>query len=48
LLELTEKAKTVAGYMIEVKGFASATGNAAMNQKLSEDRANSKRSEFPS
>ena len=40
MLELTEKAKTVAGYMIEVKGFASATGNAAMNQKLSEDRAN--------
>jgi OmpA-OmpF porin, OOP family len=40
LLALTEKAKTVDGYMIEVKGFASATGNAALNQKLSEDRAN--------
>ena len=40
LLALTEKAKTVNGYMIEVKGFASATGSAAMNQKLSEDRAN--------
>ena len=39
LLALTEKAKTVNGYMIEVKGFASATGSAAMNQKLSEDRA---------
>ena len=39
LLALTEKAKTVDGYIIEVKGFASATGNAAMNQKLSEDRA---------
>lgn len=40
LLALTEKAKTVDGYMIEVKGFASATGSTAMNQKLSEDRAN--------
>jgi len=40
LLALTEKAKTVDGYIIEVKGFASATGSAAMNQKLSEDRAN--------
>jgi len=40
LLALTEKAKTVNGYMIEVKGFASATGSAAMNQKLSEDHAN--------
>lgn len=40
LLALTDKAKTVNGYMIEVKGYASATGNAAMNQKLSEDRAN--------
>jgi outer membrane protein OmpA-like peptidoglycan-associated protein len=40
LLALTEKAKTIQGYMIEVKGYASATGNAAVNQKLSEDRAN--------
>jgi OmpA-OmpF porin, OOP family len=39
LLALTEKAKKLNGYMIEVKGFASATGNAAANQKLSEDRA---------
>jgi OmpA-OmpF porin, OOP family len=39
LLALTEKAKTIDGYMIEVKGFASSTGSAAMNQKLSEDRA---------
>jgi OmpA-OmpF porin, OOP family len=39
LLALTDKAKTINGYMIEVKGFASATGNPAMNQKLSEDRA---------
>ena len=40
LLALTEKAQSVNGYMIEVKGYASATGNAALNQKLSEDRAN--------
>jgi OmpA-OmpF porin, OOP family len=39
LLGLTEKAKTLNGYMIEVKGFASVTGSPAMNQKLSEDRA---------
>jgi OOP family OmpA-OmpF porin len=40
LMALVEKAKTVNGYMIEVKGYASSTGNAASNQKLSEDRAN--------
>jgi outer membrane protein OmpA-like peptidoglycan-associated protein len=40
LMALIEKAKTIEGYMIEVKGFASASGSAAMNQKLSEDRAN--------
>jgi outer membrane protein OmpA-like peptidoglycan-associated protein len=40
LLALTEKAKSIEGYMIEVKGFASASGSAATNQKLSEDRAN--------
>jgi OOP family OmpA-OmpF porin len=40
LMALVEKAKTINGYMIEVKGYASATGNAALNQKLSEDRAN--------
>ncbi len=40
LLTLTEKAKSIEGYMIEVRGYASATGSAAMNQKLSEDRAN--------
>jgi outer membrane protein OmpA-like peptidoglycan-associated protein len=37
---LADKAKSVNGYMIEVKGYASATGNTALNQKLSEDRAN--------
>ena len=40
LTALADKAKTINGYMIEVKGFASSTGNAASNQKLSEDRAN--------
>lgn len=40
LLALTEKAKGVKGYMIEVSGYASAVGNKALNQKLSEDRAN--------
>jgi OmpA-OmpF porin, OOP family len=39
LAALAEKAKNVNGYMIEVKGYASATGSAALNQKLSEDRA---------
>ncbi len=39
LLTLAEKAKTINGYMIEVKGFASSAGSATLNQKLSEDRA---------
>ena len=40
LIALGEKAKTVNGYMIQVKGYASATGSAALNQKLSDQRAN--------
>jgi OmpA-OmpF porin, OOP family len=40
LIALAQKAKSVKGYMIEVKGYASATGSAALNQRLSEDRAN--------
>jgi outer membrane protein OmpA-like peptidoglycan-associated protein len=40
LLRLAEKAKTIQGFMIEVKGYASSAGNEALNQKLSEDRAN--------
>jgi len=40
LLALVDKAKDINGYMIEVKGYASAVGNKALNQKLSEDRAN--------
>ena len=39
LMALTTKAKDINGYMIEVKGFASAVGSPALNQKLSEDRA---------
>lgn len=39
LLKLAEGAKAIDGYMIEVKGYASAVGSAALNQKLSEDRA---------
>jgi len=40
LLALTEKAKTINGYMIEVTGYASSSGSVSLNQKLSEDRAN--------
>ena len=39
LLELAEKAKTIDGYVIEVKGYASSSGSVSLNQKLSEDRA---------
>ena len=39
LTALAEKAKTVNGYVIQVKGYASASGSSALNQKLSEDRA---------
>ena len=40
LVALAEKAKTVNGYMIQVKGYASASGSVELNQKLSEERAN--------
>lgn len=40
LTALSEKAKTINGYMVQVKGYASAVGSASLNQKLSEDRAN--------
>lgn len=40
LLALAEKAKNINGYVIEVKGYASSAGNVALNQQLSEDRAN--------
>jgi len=37
--ELAQKAKTEKGYVIEVAGFADKTGSAALNQTLSEARA---------
>jgi OmpA-OmpF porin, OOP family len=39
LTTLSQNAAKVNGYMIEVKGYASAVGSAAMNQKLSQERA---------
>ena len=39
LQAMTQKAQNVQGYMIEIKGYASAVGNAAKNQELSEKRA---------
>jgi OOP family OmpA-OmpF porin len=41
LLALADKAKGINGYMIEVKGYASSAGSVTLNQKLSEDRADS-------
>jgi OOP family OmpA-OmpF porin len=39
LSALADKAKPINGYMIEVKGYASAVGSTEVNQKLSQDRA---------
>jgi outer membrane protein OmpA-like peptidoglycan-associated protein len=39
LRELARSAASLTGYLIEVKGYADSSGNAAMNQKLSMDRA---------
>lgn len=39
LLALAEKAKTIDGYVIEVIGYASSSGSVALNQKLSQQRA---------
>lgn len=39
LQSLAETAKGLNGYIVEVVGYADSTGNAAMNTKLSEDRA---------
>jgi outer membrane protein OmpA-like peptidoglycan-associated protein len=39
LLALVEKAKTYNGYNVQVKGYASSVGSVALNQQLSEDRA---------
>jgi outer membrane protein OmpA-like peptidoglycan-associated protein len=40
LSKLAEQALTVTGYVIQVKGYASAVGSATLNQKLSVERAN--------
>ena len=39
LLKLAQTAKNINGYVVEVKGYASAAGSEQLNQKLSEDRA---------
>jgi outer membrane protein OmpA-like peptidoglycan-associated protein len=39
LLALAEKAKTIEGYVVEVRGFASSAGSVSTNQKLSEQRS---------
>jgi len=39
LLQLAQHAKSITGYVIQVKGYASQVGSAALNQKLSTDRA---------
>ena len=39
LTALAQKAQSIDGYMVQVKGYASAVGSATLNQKLSEDRA---------
>lgn len=39
LLELIKRAKTVDAYMIQVVGYASSSGSVAVNQKLSQARA---------
>src|SRR5271165_2930714 len=39
MLALCQKAPTVKGYVIQVKGYASAVGSAALNQQLSQERA---------
>ena len=39
LLQLAQKAKTIQGYMIEIKGYASSVGSETVNQRFSEDRA---------
>jgi len=39
LIALAQKAMTYNGYTIQVKGYASSVGSVALNQQLSEDRA---------
>jgi OmpA-OmpF porin, OOP family len=40
LLDLATKAQTITAYIVQVQGYASAVGSAALNQKLSMERAN--------
>ena len=40
LIALAQKALTINGYIIQVQGYASSVGSAALNQKLSMERAN--------
>ncbi len=39
LLQLAQQAKGITAYIIQVEGYASKVGSAAMNQKLSQERA---------
>jgi OmpA-OmpF porin, OOP family len=39
ILALAQKAQTINAYIIQVQGYASAVGSAALNQKLSAERA---------
>jgi OmpA-OmpF porin, OOP family len=40
LVQLAQQAKGITAYIIQVQGYASAVGSAALNQKLSSERAN--------
>jgi OOP family OmpA-OmpF porin len=40
LLQLAQKAMGITAYILQVQGYASAVGSAALNQKLSSERAN--------
>ncbi len=40
LVTLSQQAKGITAYIIQVQGYASAVGSAALNQKLSSERAN--------
>jgi outer membrane protein OmpA-like peptidoglycan-associated protein len=40
VLELAQKAKGITAYILQVQGYASAVGSAALNQRLSSERAN--------
>ncbi len=39
LMQLAQQAQAINGYVLQVKGYASAVGSAALNQKLSTERA---------